>query len=238
LLGVALLYHTADDALPRPEDLAHMASMALALSASLELSAALDGSREADRLRQGAMLGAAGVRSSREMLDILVALRDGLGGLRHAANAGPLRESFGRLTLPLAGALARSRALLALAHGTPEREVVELAELLAELPEGEAVVATPCPVASVSGDPALLRLGLLSLLAASGGQRVEARLEGGCVRVRVGPAAPERAAAATDDFPPSVYMSLAHRVAEMHGGSISREADALATWLTLTLPGV
>lgn len=237
LLGLALLYHTADDAIPRPEDLAHMGAMALALSASLELSAALDGSKEADRLRQGALLGAAGLRSSRELVDILVALRDGLGGLRQTANAGPLRESFGRLTLPLVGALARSRALLALAQGTPEREVIEVAELLAELPEGEAVVATPGLVASVSGDPTVLRLGLLSLLAASGGRRVEARLEGGRVKIRVGPAAPERAAAA-EDFPPSVYLSLAQRVAELHGGSVSRETDELATWLTLSLPGV
>jgi signal recognition particle receptor subunit beta len=235
LLGLALLYHTADDALPRQDELGHMGSMALALSASLELAAALDGSREADRLRQGALLGAAGLRSSREMQDILVALRDGLGGLRQNVSAGPLRESFGRLTLPLLGALARSRAMVALARGTPEREVVEVAELLGELPEGEALVATPCPVASVAGDPTVLRLGLLALLAASGGRRVEARAEGGQVKIRVGPAAPERAAAG-EDFPPSVHMSLAQRVAELHGGSVSRETDELATWLTLSLP--
>jgi len=235
LLGLALLYHTADDALPRPEELAHMGSMALALSASLELSAALDGSREADRLRQGALLGAAGLRSSRETVDILVTLRDGLGGLRQTANAGPLRESFGRLTLPLAGALARSRAVLALARGTPDREVIELAELLGELSDGDVVVASPCPVASVSGDSVVLRQGLLALLAASGGRRVEARLEGGSVKIRVGPAAPERAAAG-EDFPPSVYLSLAQRVAELHGGNVSRESDELVTWLTLSLP--
>ena len=237
LLGLTLLYHTADDALPRPEELSHMGSMALALSASLELAAALDGSRDADRLRQGAILGAAGLRSSRELLEVLSALRDGLGGLRQAAGTGPLRESFGRLTMPLMGALARSRAVVALARGTPERELIELAELLAELPEGEAVVATPCPVASISGDPTVLRLGLLALLAASGGRRVEARNEGGYVKIRVGPAAPERAAA-SEDFPPSVYMALAQRVAELHGGSVSRETDELATWLTLSLPGV
>jgi hypothetical protein len=126
---------------------------------------------------------------------------------------------------------------MALARGTPEREVIELAELLAELPEGEAAVATPCPVASISGDPTVLRLGLLALLAASGGKRVEARNEGGYIKIRVGPAAPERAAAA-EDFPPSVYMSLAQRVAELHGGSVSRESDELVTWLTLSLPGV
>jgi mutual gliding-motility protein MglA len=237
LLGLTLLYHTADDALPRPAELAHMGSMALALSASLELAAALDGSREADRLRQGALLGAAGLRSSRELLEILITLRDGLGGLRQAAGTGPLRESFGRLTMPLVGALARSRAVLAVARGMPEREIIELAELLAELPEGEAIVATPCPVASISGDPTVLRLGLLALLAASGGKRVEARNAGGYVKIRVGPAAPERAAAA-EDFPPSVYLSLAQRVAELHGGSVSRESDELATWLTLSLPGV
>jgi hypothetical protein len=237
LLGMALLYHTMDDALPRTDELSHMGSMALALSASLELASALDGTREADRLRQGALLGAAGVRSSREMVDILVALRDGLGGLRQAVQAGPLRESFGRLTLPLAGALARSRAVLALVRGAPERELVELAELLGELPPGDAQVATPCPVASVSGDATMLRLGLLALLSASGGRRVEARREGGYVKIRVGPAAPERAAAA-EDFPPSVHMALAQRVAELHSGSVSREADDLVTWLTLSLPGV
>jgi signal recognition particle receptor subunit beta len=237
LLGLALLYHTADDALPRVEELAHMGSMALALSASLELAAALDGSREADRLRQGALLGAAGLRSSHEMVGILATLRDGLGGLRQAANSGPLRESFGRLTLPLAGALARTRAVVALAKNALDREVIEVAELLAELPEGEAIVKTPCPVASVAGDPTVLRLGLIALLAASGGQRVEARVESGSVRIRVGPAAPERAANA-EDFPPSVYMALAQRVAELSGASISREADDLATWLTLSLPGV
>jgi signal recognition particle receptor subunit beta len=238
LLGLALLYHTADDAPPRPEELAHMGSMALALSASLELAAALDGSREADRLRQGALLGAAGLRSTREMLAILSTLRDGLGALRQSASAGPLRESFGRLTLPLAGALARTRAVLALARNSVEREVIEVAELLAELPEDEAAVGSPCPVASVAGDPTVLRLGLIALLAASGGRRVEARLEGGQVKFRVGPSAPERAAATAEEFPPSVQLSLAQRVAELHGGSVSREVDDLATWLTFSLPSV
>ena len=148
--------------------------MATALSASLELGSALEATREAERLRAAALLGAAGLRTNDEVLDTLVALRDGLGALRKGAVSERSAEAFGRLTLPLAGALARSRALAALALGAPMREVLEVAEVLADLSDKDADVRTPCPAASVAGDPTLLRLGLLAMLSAAGGRQVEA----------------------------------------------------------------
>lgn len=235
LLGLALLYYTPDDAPPRPDELAHLGSMATALSASLELGSALEATREAERLRGAALLGAAGLRTNEEVLDTLMSLRDGLGALRQAAGNGTQREAFGRLTLPLAGALARARALAALALGAPMRETMEIAELLGELAEKEAEVKTPCPAASVAGDPALLRLGLLAMLSATGGRQVEARVEKAGVKIRVGPvqAASSTAAGA---FAPSVHLALAQKVAELHGGGIAREPEGKTSFLVLTLP--
>jgi signal recognition particle receptor subunit beta/GAF domain-containing protein len=235
LLGLGLLYYTADDAPPRPDELAHLGSMATALSASLELSSALEATREAERLRAGALLGAAGLRTNEEVLDTLMALRDGLGSLRQGATSSAQREAFGRLTLPLAGALARSRALAALALGAPMREVLEIAEVLAELPQKDADVKTPCPAASVAGDPTLLRLGLLALLSAAGGRQVEARLDNASVKIRVGPVQQPPPASA-GDFSQSVYLALAQKVADIHGGSVGREPEGKSAFLTLTLP--
>jgi hypothetical protein len=235
LLGLALLYYTFDDAPPRPDELAHLGSMATALSASLELGGALEASREAERLRAAALLGAAGLRTNEEVLDTLMALRDGLGALRQGAAAGAQREAFGRLTLPLAGALARSRALAALALGAPMREVLEVAEVLGELSEKDADVRTPCPAATVAGDPTLLRLGLLALLSAAGGRQVEARVDNSSVKIRVGPVQQTPPAAATD-FAPSVYLALAQKVADIHGGTVGREPEGKSAFLTLTLP--
>jgi mutual gliding-motility protein MglA len=235
LLGLALLYYTADDAPPRPDELAHLGSMATALSASLELGSALEATREAERLRAAALLGAAGLRTNEEVLDTLMALRDGLGSLRQGAASGAQREAFGRLTLPLAGALARSRALAALALGAPMREVMEVAEVLGDLAEKDADVRSPCPAASVAGDPTLLRLGLFAMLSASGGRQVEARVDNSSVKIRVGPVQ-QAPAAAAGDFTPSVYLALAQKVADIHGGSVAREPEGKSTFLTLTLP--
>jgi signal recognition particle receptor subunit beta len=235
LLGLGLLYYTADDAPPRPDELAHLGSMATALSASLELGSALEATREAERLRAGALLGAAGLRTNEEVLDTLVALRDGLGALRQDAASGAQREAFGRLTLPLAGALARSRALVALALGAPMREVLEVAEVLGDLPEKDADVRSPCPDASVTGDPTLLRLGLLALLSAAGGRQVEARIDNSSVKIRVGPVQLPPPAAA-GDFSQAVYLALAQKVADIHGGSVGREPEGKSAFLTLTLP--
>jgi signal recognition particle receptor subunit beta len=235
LLGLALLYYTFDDSPPRPDELAHLGSMATALSASLELGGALEASREAERLRGAALLGAAGLRTNEEVLDTLMALRDGLGALRQGAASGAQREAFGRLTLPLAGALARSRALAALALGAPMREVLEVAEVLGDLSEKDADVRTPCPAATVAGDPTLLRLGLLALLSAAGGRQVEARVDNSSVKIRVGPVQQTPPAAATD-FAPSVYLALAQKVADIHGGAVTREPEGKSAFLTLTLP--
>ncbi|MET0556426.1 MAG: hypothetical protein ABW221_25535 [Vicinamibacteria bacterium] len=235
LLGLGLLYYTPDDAPPRPDELAHLGSMATALSASLELGSALEATREAERLRAAALLGAAGLRTNEEVLDTLMALRDGLGALRQGATSAGQREAFGRLTLPLAGALARSRALAALALGAPMREVLEVAEVLGELPEKDADVKTPCPAASVAGDPTRLRLGLMALLSAAGGRQVEARLDTSTVKIRVVAVQPSPAAAA-GDFSQSVYLALAQKVADIHGGSVGREPEGKSAFFTLTLP--
>jgi signal recognition particle receptor subunit beta len=233
LLGLALLYYTADDAPPRPDELAHLGSMATALSASLELGSALEATREAERLRSAALLGAAGLRTNEEVLDTLVALRDGLGALRQGAASAAQREAFGRLTLPLAGALARSRALAALALGAPVREVMEIAEVLGDLAEKDADVRTPCPTASVAGDPTLLRLGLLAMLSAAGGRQVEARVDNSSVKIRVGPV---QAQTGPSEFTPSVYLALAQKVADIHGGAVAREPEGKSAFLVLTLP--
>jgi signal recognition particle receptor subunit beta/GAF domain-containing protein len=235
LLGLGLLYYTGDDAPPRPDELAHLGSMATALSASLELGSALEATREAERLRAAALLGAAGLRTNEEVLDTLVALRDGLGALRKVAVSETQREAFGRLTLPLAGALARSRALAALALGAPMREVLEVAEVLADLSGKDADVRTPCPAASVAGDPTLLRMGLLAMLSAAGGRQVEARVDNSSVKIRVGPVQQPPPAAA-GDFTQSVYLALAQKVADIHGGSVGREPEGKSAFLTLTLP--
>ena len=115
------------------------------------------------------------------------------------------------------------------------REVLEVAEVLADLSDKDADVRTPCPAASVAGDPTLLRLGLLAMLSAAGGRQVEARVDNSSVKIRVGPVQQPPPAAA-GDFTQSVYLALAQKVADIHGGSMGREPEGKSAFLTLTLP--
>ena len=105
--------------------------MALGLAAPLELIATKDATREAEKVRQTALVGTAAVRAVQEVLASVLALRDRIGALRqHPDIPGSLLPEFGTLAPCLAGALSMARALLTLSRGEAQKENVDIAELV------------------------------------------------------------------------------------------------------------
>ena len=115
------------------------------------------------------------------------------------------------------------------------REVVEVAEVLAELRTRTPTCGLRVPPRRWPATRPLLRLGLLALLSAAGGRRSRHASTTASVKIRVGPSAARRARP-PGDFPQSVYLALAQKVADIHGGSVSREPEGKSAFLTLTLP--
>lgn len=243
LQGLAMLYYTPDAVLPNPDVLAHLGTMSRALSASLELARALETVRQAERSLQLALAGTASVRGLQEIVVFLEDLRDRQGAMRHNPDVPAwFVDEFTRLAPSLAGALTTARSLLAFTRGEVQREAVGLQELMAEL-GSEAVVMRFEPGAeAVSGDPVLLRLALRALVdqarrAATGrspGLEIHAQAEAGLVRIRVGGrnSAPSRTLSLEEPRAPMPLrggadgeLALVRRIAELHGGSLSLEAD-------------
>ena len=237
LLGLGLLYYTADDAPPRPDELAHLGSMATALSASLELARRSRPRARPSACGRGRCWAPPACARNEEVLDTLVALRDGLGApapgrrLRRAARglrpAHPAARRRAR-TLACAGGAGAGSAH---ARGAGGRR-----SCWPSCAEKDADVRSPCPEASVAGDPTLLRLGLLALLSAAGRARRSRRASTPpASRSGWGPSQQPPPAAA-GDFSQSVYLALAQKVADLHGGSVGREPEGKSAFLTLNLP--
>ncbi|HLA76410.1 MAG TPA: hypothetical protein VJU18_02395 [Vicinamibacteria bacterium] len=239
LQGLALLYYGPDDVVARPETLTHLGFMALGLAAPLELMATRDATREAEKVRQTALVGTAAVRAVQEVLTSILALRDRIGALRqHPDIPGPLLPEFGTLAPCLADALSTARALLTLNRGEAQKENVDIGELVAGLDAGGLQVDVERAIPAVLGDPALLRLGILTLieylreLGGSGPLLVQARSEGGLVKLRLA-----RDAAPTPEVSPSsdLRLALAQRIAEINSGRLLVESEAGRSFFTLTL---
>lgn len=246
LQGLALLYYTPDDALPTSDDLAHLASLAGALSAGLELIAARETARDAEQALHIAAVGTLSLRGLEEILASMLALRDRLAEIRRHVEATPeLRDDFGRITPDLAGALSVARSLLTFGRHQVQREMVDIGDLLAELRKGGTLVELRPEIGAVLGDPHLIRLGLLVLLDhlrnEAAPPEVHGLSEGGRVKIRiVGPPGAEASGSGAKlaaKAHPALAMALVESIVELHGGSMtSGEDDKSRPFLTLTLP--
>ncbi|HSB61886.1 MAG TPA: hypothetical protein VLI67_09210, partial [Vicinamibacteria bacterium] len=235
------LYYTADAARPVPTTLAHLAEISRALSATLELAAALEKVRSAERSLELALAGTASLRGLEDVVGALVDVRDRLGEMRGRPDAPPwFLEQFARLAPSLTTALSSGRSLLGFSRGEIEREEVAVADLLAELRAGDVAVRIQPGADAVSGDPALLRVALRSLIdhvRPDGVTPVEVRAEAaaGRVLISVG-AAVSSPGSARPAGPAGMGLSLAQRIAEMHGGSLTiQSVPGLEEWLVLSL---
>jgi signal recognition particle receptor subunit beta len=243
LQGLALLYYTPDAVRPAPETLAHLGELSRALSASLELVATLETVRGAERALELALTGTASLRGLEDVVRSLVELRDRLGEMRHRPDAPRwFLEEFARLAPSLASALSVGRSLLAFNKGEIEREPILVEDLLDEL-RSELVTVRIAPGAeSVSGDPALLRVAVRTLLdhvrGLGGNVPVEIRAEAGGGRVLLSVGLPT-SVAGTSSSPPGLGLSLARKIAELHGGSLgTASVPGVEDWFVLSLfPG-
>jgi signal transduction histidine kinase len=243
LQGLAVLYYTPDAVRPTPDTLAHLGEVSRALSASLELAATLETVRGAERALELALTGTASLRGLEDVVCSLVELRDRLGQMRHRPDAPPwFLEEFARLAPSLASALSAGRSLLAFSKGEIEREPILVEDLLAELRSEQVTVRIAPGVESVSGDPALLRVAVRTLLdharALGGNVPVEIRAEPGGGRVLLSVGLPTHAAG-TASPPSGLGLSLARKIAELHGGSLGTESvPGVEDWFVLSLfPG-
>jgi mutual gliding-motility protein MglA len=247
LQGLALLYLSADAARPRPEILGHLGEIAGALSAALELAATLETVRGAERALEMALAGTASLGALGDVVGSLEDLRDRMGQLRRRPETpGWFIEEFARLGPSLAGALAASRSLLAFSHGEVQREPLLMEEVLSEVRSERDQVQVAPGAETISGDPALLRLGLRTLLdhaRAAGLAGAAAPLE-----IRAAPASGHVLVSVTahaqgGDTPAektgALGLSLVRRIAELHGGSLRTESvPGGEEWLVLSLlPG-
>lgn len=237
LQGLALVYFRTDDVLPRTDALAHLGAMGAALAAPLELLATVEVTREAERVRDAALVGTAAVRAVQEVLASILAIRDRLGVLRqHPDVPAWVLPELGTLAPCLTDALSMARAVLTLSRGEAHKENVNVPDLVADVEAGglEADVERALP--PVLGDPVLLRVAVLTLLeylrevGGPGPLILQARSEGGLVKLRLGHAQ------TTASFPQGdLRLTLAQRIAELNGGRLIAEAEAGRSFFTLTL---
>ncbi len=241
LQALATLYFPGDAALPSPDKVAHLGEMSRALSAALELAATLESARGADRAVELALAGTASLLGLEDVLAQMVTIRDGLGEMRRRPDAPAwLQEEIAGLAPALQGALSAARSLLAFGKGGIQHEAIPVEDLLRELSSEQVSVRMSAGADRVTGDPGLLRLALRSLLehvrrpgaegAAGRGVEIRAEAAGARVLISVGTTAPGVKPAGS-----GLGLSLARRVAELHGGSLTAEGTA-GGFVVLSLP--
>jgi mutual gliding-motility protein MglA len=246
LLGLGMLYYTHDEALPSADVLAHLGTLARALSASLELASALDTVKSAERTMQLAVSGTASVRGLGEVTEFLSALRDEFGAMRRRSDLPPwFLQEFVKLSPGLAGALASARSLVAFGRGELEREPLAIDELASDLSAEPVQMEVVGGASGVLGDRVLLRLALKALIdqagitAEGGVAPLRVAFEGGLVRFSLSEAPPPIGVigAPTETArPPVTALGFVKRVAELHGGSLEVAEASLGRRYTLVIP--
>ncbi|HET7747133.1 MAG TPA: hypothetical protein VFM29_07515, partial [Vicinamibacteria bacterium] len=244
LQGLALLYYDADEALPGPDVLEHLALLARAVSSSLELAVTLESVRAAQRALHMALVGTASLHGLEDALTSILLVRERLVSMRRRGDLPlPVQEELGRLSPLLTDALATGRSLVAFGRGEIQREVVELDKALADLRQGGIEVQIGPGAAAVLADPVLFRLAVLSMLDHVRGESsdsaliVRAAANAGKVSVRVGSGG-TNAITGPDEARsgPNLRLALVEKIAQLHGGHLTTEMDdASRSWMTLSL---
>ncbi len=243
LQGLGVFYYGPDTARPGPEAIDHLTEIPRALSVALELSATLNTVKAAERALELALAGTASLRGLEHLVGSIETLRDRLGEIRNRVDAPPwFTEQYVRLAPALASALDDGRSLLAFSRGEIRREIVYLDDLLAELRTPEVTVELDPAAETVRADAALLRVALRAIAdevrSRSGANTaplcIRAGVWSGGVRVSVSSPVGAAADAARGAITAGLGLSLAQRIAELHGGAL--EDGGAAGEVVLTLP--
>ncbi len=242
LQGLGVFYYGPDTARPGPEAIDHLAEIPRALSVALELAATLTTVKAAERALELALAGTASLRGLEHLGASIETLRDRLGEIRNRTDAPPwFTEQYVRLAPALASALDDARSLLSFGRGEIRREAVYLEDLFAELRTPEVAVELDPAAETVMADAALLRVALRAIVdevrSRSGANTAPLSIRAGVwsdgVRVNVsspgGPADPGRGTLTA-----GLGLSLARRIAELHGGAL--DDGGAAGEVVLTLP--
>ncbi len=241
LQGLGVFYYGADTARPGPDTLEHLAEIPRAIAVALELVATLNTVRAAERALELALAGSASIGGLEHLVGSLETLRDRLGEIRANPEAPPwFADQYIRLAPALASSLDDARSLLAFGRGEIRKDTVYLEDLLAELRTPDVSVELEAAAETVAADAALLRVALRALAdemrSRAGAHtaplaiRVGAWTDGVRVSVRAeGAAADPRGSRNA-----GLGLGLAHRIAEMHGGSL--EDKAASGEIVLILP--
>jgi len=249
--GIAVFYYQPDTARPGVSALEHLGEIPRSLAVALELNATLQTTRAAERALELALAGSASLRGLEGVVKSLEDLKDKLGQIRGRRDAPPwFLEQWVRLAPSLASALDDGRSLLAFSRGEIRRDTVYLEDLLAELQTPEVSVELDTAAEMVSGDATLLRVALRAVAdevrSRSGSHTTPLAIHAGAwsdgiriaVRVTDTPAAPAGDAAREEKRTGGarLSLSLARRIAEMHGGTLEDKRAEAAGEIVLVLP--
>jgi hypothetical protein len=247
--GIAVFYYLPDTARPGVSALEHLGEIPRSLAVALELNATLQTTRAAERALELALAGSASLRGLEGVVKSLEDLKDKLGQIRGRRDAPPwFLEQWVRLAPSLASALDDGRSLLAFSRGEIRRDTVYLEDLLAELQTPEVSVEVDAAAEIVSGDATLLRVALRAVAdevrSRSGSQTTPLAIRAGVwsdgIRVAVrATGAPAAADAARDERRTGgarLSLSLARRIAEMHGGTLEDKRGEAAGEIVIVLP--
>jgi mutual gliding-motility protein MglA len=250
LAGMALLYFTSDAALPHPDTLEHLVSLARPVGAAWGVAAGL-----APAARAVPTPVAAGPTPDGELLDAAVAGLAATRGLEELGAAlDPVWErlqsvglhaqtppAIGAEIAQAAGGLVRIataiRSLTDFAAGQARPTTAIVADAVASLRQQGIAVRIDPTLQSIEADPTLLRVALECL--------VDMARKAGCPADRLALAVsgdPEQArfslvaSAALGQGTVCLEEGLARRIAELHGGQLSSTTEAGATRFVLSLP--